>query len=75
MEQSKILDTLETYQPTAFVQALHPHRGEDGVHRHVPHVEATAAFALLSLPLVPGVLDVAVRASQVPSLALHKSIE
>jgi len=30
-------------EPTAFVRALHPHRGEDDVHRHVPHVEATAA--------------------------------
>src|SRR4051812_30863403 len=62
-------------EPTAFMRALHPHRGEDGVHRRVPHVEATTALALLALLLVPGALDAAVRASQVPSLALHKSIE
>ena len=62
-------------EPTAFVRELHPHRGEDGVHRRVPHVEATAALALLALPLVPGALDAAVRAGQVPSLALQKSIE
>jgi hypothetical protein len=62
-------------EPTAFVWALNPHRGEDGVHRRVPHVEATAMLALLALPLVPGMLAVAVRAGQVPSLALHKSIE
>ena len=40
-----------------------------------PNIKATAALALLALPLVPGALDAAVRASQVPSLALHKSIE
>ena len=62
-------------EPTAFVRALHPHRGEDGVRRRVPHVEATAVLALLALPLVPGALDAAVRASQLLSLALHKSIE
>ena len=44
-------------EPTTFVRALHPHRGEDGFHRHVAHVEATAALALLALPLVPGALD------------------
>ena len=49
-------------EPTTFVRALHPHRLKDGVHRHVPHVEATTALALLALPLVPGALDVAVRA-------------
>ena len=32
-------------------------------------VEATATLALLALPLVPGALDAAVRAGQVPSLA------
>ena len=53
-------------EPTTFVRALHPHRGEDGVHRRVPHVEATAALALLALPLVLGALNAAVRASQVP---------
>ena len=57
-------------EPTAFVRALHPHRRKDGVHRGVPHVEATTALALLALPLVPGALDAAVRAGQVPSLAL-----
>ena len=57
-------------EPTAFVRALHPHRRKDGVHDRVPHVEATAALALLALPLVPGALDAAVRAGQVPSLAL-----
>ena len=62
-------------EPTAFVRALHPHRRKDRVHRRVPHFEATTALALLALPLVPGVLDAAVRTSQVPSLALHKSIE
>ena len=62
-------------EPTAFVRSLHPHRQKDGVHRRVPHVEATAALALLALPLVPGALDAAVHAGQVPSLALHKSIE
>ena len=62
-------------EPIAFVRALHPHRGEDGVHRRVPHVEATASIALLALPLVPGALAAAVRTGQVPSLALHKSIE
>ena len=62
-------------EPTTFVRALHPHQGEDDIHRHVPHVEATAALALLALPLVLGALDAAVRAGQVPSLALHKSIE
>ena len=49
-------------EPTAFVRALHPHRRKDGVHRRVPHVEATTALALLALPLVPGALDAAVRA-------------
>ena len=62
-------------EPTAFVRALHPHRRKDGVHRRVPHVEATTALALLALPLVPEALDVAVRAGQVPSLALQKSIQ
>ena len=62
-------------EPTAFVRALHPHRRKDGVHRSVLHVEATVALALLALPLVPGALDAAVRAGQVPSLALQKSIE
>ena len=62
-------------EPTTFMRALHPHRRKDGVHRRVPHVEATAALALLALPLVPGTLDAAVRAGQVPSLALQKSIE
>ena len=62
-------------EPTTFVRALHPHRRKDGVHRRVPHVEATAALALLALPLVPGALDAVVCAGQVPSLALHKSIE
>ena len=62
-------------EPTSFMRALYPHRRKDGVHRHVPHVEATAALALLALPLVPWVLDAAVRAGQVPSLALQKSIE
>ena len=62
-------------EPTTFVRALHPHRRKDGVHRRVPHVEATAALALLALPLVPGALAAAVRAGQVPSLVLHKSIE
>ena len=57
-------------EPTAFVRALHPHRGEDGVHHRVPHVEATTVLALLALPLVLGALDAAVRAGQVPSLAL-----
>ena len=59
----------------AFVWALHPHRGQDGVHRLVLHVEATTALALLALPLVPGVLDEAVHAGQVPSLPLRKSID
>ena len=62
-------------EPTAFVRALHPHRRKDGVHCRVPHVEATATLALLALPLVPGALDATVRASQVNSLALHKSID
>ena len=62
-------------EPTAFVWALHPHRRNDGVHRRVPHVEATAALALLALTLVPGAHGAAARASQVPSLALHKSVE
>ena len=62
-------------EPTTFVRALRPHRRKDGVHRRVPHVEATAALALLALPLVLGALDAAVRAGQVPSLALQKSIE
>ena len=62
-------------EPTTFVRALHPHRRKDGVHRRVLHVEATAALALMELPLVPGALDTAVRAGQVPSLALQKSIE
>ena len=62
-------------EPTAFVRALHPHRRKDGVHRRVSHIEATAALALLALPLVPGALDAVVRAGQVPSLALQKSIE
>ena len=57
-------------EPTAFVRALHPHRRKDGVHCYIPHVEATTEFALLALPLVPGALDAAVRAGQVPSLAL-----
>ena len=62
-------------EPTAFMRALHPHQRKDGVHRRVPHVEATAALALLALPLVPEVLDATVCAGQVPSLALQKSIE
>ena len=62
-------------EPTAFVWALCPHRRKDGAHRHVPHVEATATLKLLALPLVLGALDAAVRAGQVPSLALQKSIE
>ena len=62
-------------EPKAFVRALHPHRRKDGVHRRVPHVEATTVLALLALPLVPGALDAEVRAGQVPSLALQKSIE
>ena len=62
-------------EPTAFVRALHPQRRNDGVHRRVPHIEAIAALALLALPLVLGALITAVRASQVPSLALQKSIQ
>ena len=62
-------------EPTAFVRALHPHRGEDDIHRRVPHIEATAALTLMALPLVPGALDAVVHAGQVPSLALHKSIK
>ena len=62
-------------EPTAFMRALHPHRREDNVHIRVPHVEATAGLALLALPLVPVALVAAVRAGQVPSLAVHKSIE
>ena len=62
-------------EPTAFVRAHHPQRRNDGFHRRAPHVEATATLALLALPLVPGPLDMAVRAGQVPSLALQKSIE
>ena len=61
-------------EPTTFVRALHPQRRNDGVHRRVPHVEATAALALMALPLVPRALDAAVRTGQVPSLALQKSI-
>ena len=62
-------------EPTAFVRALHPQRRNDGLHRRAPHVEATAVLALLALPLVPGALNAVVRAGQVPSLALQKSIE
>ena len=43
--------------------------------RRVLHVEATATLTVLALLLVPGALDVAVRAGQLPSLALQKSIE
>ena len=57
------------------MRAFHPHLREDNVHYHVPHVEATAALALLALQLVPRALDMAVRAGHVPSFALHKSIE
>ena len=49
-------------EPIAFVRALHPHRGEGGVHRRVPHMEATTALALLALPLVLGALAAVVRA-------------
>ena len=49
-------------EPTTFMRALHPHRRKDGVHRRVPHVEATAALALLALLLVPEALAVAVNA-------------
>ena len=37
-------------EPTTFMRAIHPHRGEDGVHRRVPHVEATTVLVLLALP-------------------------
>ena len=57
-------------EPTAFVRAHHPQRRNDGFYRRALHVEATAMLALLALPLVPGALDAAVRAGQVPSLAL-----
>lgn len=62
-------------EPTAFMWSLHPQRRNDGIHRHVPHVEAIAALALLALPLVPRALDAAVHAGQLPSLAFQKSIE
>ena len=62
-------------EPIAFMQALHPDQGEDGFHHRVAHIEASTALTLLALPLVPGALDAVVRAGQVPSVALQKSIE